>query len=122
MTTGWKLDRLQREALLARYPPRYADAVADHVTLLSNKAGGDTADPPGAVNDARIVGRVDDGAGVEALVVAIGGSTNRPDGGTWHVTWSLADGRTAKESNTVIAECGWSDLEGGPIRLEPARW
>jgi hypothetical protein len=28
---GWKLDRSDREALLRRFPPKYAEAVADHV-------------------------------------------------------------------------------------------
>lgn len=122
MTTGWKLDRAQREDLLVRYPPRYAEAVADHVTLLSNAAGGATAEPPDPAEDARIVGHADDGLGVEALVVAIAGSTDRPDGSTWHVTWSLAEGRAAKESNAVIATRGWTDLDGPALRLTPARW
>lgn len=122
MPTGWKLDRAQRGHLLTRYPPRYGEAVADHVTQLSDKAGGDVADPPDPVSDARIVGRADDGEGVEAMVVAIAGSTDRPDGGVWHVTWSLGEGRAARESNDVIARHGWSDLDGGLLRLEPARW
>lgn len=122
MTTGWKLDRAQREDLLSRYPPRYAEAVADHVTFLSNQAGGDTADPPDPAPDARIVGRADDGEGVEAMVVAIGGSTERPDGGVWHVTWSLAEGRAARESNEVIARHGWKPLDGPVLDLAPAHW
>lgn len=122
MTTGWKLDRDQRAALLARHPPRYAQVVADHVTLLANHAGGATAVPPEPAGEARIVGRADDGLGVEAMVVAIDGSTRRPDGGTWHVTWSLAEGRAPKESNAVIAEKGWQPLDGGALVLEPARW
>lgn len=122
MTTGWKLDRGQREELLARFPPRYPQAMADHVTLLSNQAGGATADPPDPAEDPRIVGHADDGSGVEAMVVAIAGSTERPDGRTWHITWSLSEGRMAKESNDVIAKRRWSDLDGGPLRLTPARW
>lgn len=122
MTTGWKLDRQQRDELLLRFPPRYERAIADHVTLLSNQVGGATADPPGSVGAARIVGHADDGHGVEALVVAIDGGTARPDGGTWHVTWSLAEGRAARESNDAIARFGWAELDGGPLRLAPARW
>lgn len=122
MTIGWKLDRAERDALLARFPPRYAEAVADHVTLLANDAGGESADPPAPIAQARIVGHADDGAGVEAMVAALDGSTERPDGGTWHVTWSLAPGRRARESNDVIARLGWTALDGGPLRLEPARW
>lgn len=122
MTTGWKLVPKCRERLLGTYPPRYPQVVADHVTLLANQHGGNQAEPPPAVTNARIVGRVDDGGGVEAMVVAIGGATTRPDGGTWHITWSLAEGRHAVESNHVIAALGWEPLDGGSIGLDPARW
>jgi hypothetical protein len=43
------------------------------------------------------VGEADDGAGVQALVVRIGGTTERPDGAIYHITWSLAEGREARE-------------------------
>lgn len=129
MTVGWKLDRSQREQLLAALPPRYGKVVADHVTLSVS----DTAPPP-AVIDARIIGHVDDGAGVEACVVALEGSTTRPDGGTWHITWSLSNDRTARESNDVIAAVGWTEIpplpsslasslaSSLPLSLTPARW
>ena len=119
-TIGWKLRRDQRKALLARFPPEYPNIVADHVTLRTD-TGGDSALPQ--ENEAEVVGKADDGRGVEALVVRLGGTTDRPDGSTYHITWSLADGREAKESNDVIAEQGWVALdEPVPIRLEPARW
>lgn len=118
MTTGWKLDRKQREALLVLYPPRYANVVADHVTLHPNLPG----DPPSAVSSACIVGHADDAEGVEALVVAIDGGTLRSDGGTWHITWSLADGRRARESNDVIREIGFIPLDGDDLFLIPASW
>jgi len=101
--TGWLLDPLEREALLTRFPPAHATVVAHHVTL---KFGDQDAQPPGAVR-AEIVGGADDGSGVQALVLAIDGSTARPDGGTFHITWSLAEGREARESNDVIA-AGWT--------------
>ncbi len=41
-------------------------------------------------------------SGVEAMVVAIDGTTDRPDGSTYHITWSLGDGRRARESNDVL--------------------
>lgn len=122
MSNGWKLDRACRGALLAQFPPRYARADADHVTL-SSAAGGVAADPPPPVGQARIIGRADDGKGVEAMVVEIDGGTTRPDGGTWHVTWSLAEGREAKESNNVIAECGFTPIDDGPtLILTPGHW
>ena len=114
--TGWALDRSEREILLARFPPRYPQAVADHVTLKF--APGDARLP--TETEGEIVGEADDGAGVQALVVRIGGTTDRPDGSTYHVTWSLADGREAKESNDVIRAGGWRAFEAPiPIRLQP---
>ena len=115
---GWRLAADDRAALLRRFPPRYARAVADHVTFGVGE--GHTL-PYIAL--AEVVGRADDGKGVEALVVALGGSTDRPTGGTYHITWSLADGRRAKESNDVIAREGWAPVgEASQVRLEPARW
>ncbi|MBW8785631.1 MAG: hypothetical protein JF593_13510 [Novosphingobium sp.] len=121
MTVGWKLDRALRDTLLGRFPPRYGEVVADHVTLKWAKGNGPD-DVPGPVGEARIVGRADDGEGVEAMVVAINGNTDRPDGSTWHITWSLGPGRKAAESNDVIAARGWEPLDGGEVVLTPAKW
>ena len=116
---GWRLDPAGRAALLARFPPRYANAVADHVT----HGRADRAPPLPAAPAARIVGHADDGAGVEALVVEIAGDSARWDGSTYHITWSLGPGREAKESNDVIARRGWTPVAGRPeVRLEPAEW
>lgn len=115
--TGWKLDRGEREALLRQYPPRYDQAVADHVTL---EVGG--KEMPGEVR-AAIVGRGDDGEGVEAMVVTVDGTTDRPDGSTYHITWSLGPGRRAKESNDVLKERGWNEFDHPvPVTLKPARF
>lgn len=103
---GWTLDESERGGLLDRYPPRYANVVAHHVTLASDAE--DRA-LPGPVH-AAIVGRGDDGKGVEAMVVAIDGDTARPDGSTFHITWSLGDGRRARESNEVL-KCGWEKFD-----------
>jgi hypothetical protein len=118
--TGWKLDPAQRAELLLQFPPRYPNVVADHVTLESG-VGPDTSLPPEA--EAEIVGRADDGKGVEAMVVRLNGTTDRPEGSTYHITWSLAEGRRAKESNEVIARDGWQDFDlPMPVRLTSARW
>ena len=118
---GWKLDRGQREELLRRFPPRYPDAIADHVTLRSN-AKGDPLPPP---VDARIVGHADDGDSLEAMVVTVDGTPDRPDGSIFHITWSLdgAKGRRAKESNELLKQLGWKELdEPVPVDIEPARF
>ena len=113
---GWKLDRSERGQLLERFPPRYPEAVADHVTLQP----GDGPLPPGVA--AEIVGHADDGAGVEALVVAIDGTSDRPDGSTFHITWSLGDGRRARESNDVLRDRGWAAIDPVPVTVTPARF
>lgn len=114
--TGWLLDPRDREALLQRFPPRYAEVVAHHVTLKF----GDRAAVPPTETEGEVVGVADDGLGVEALVVRIAGSTDRPDGATYHITWSLASGREARDSNAVIARLGWTGLPRPvPIRLAP---
>jgi hypothetical protein len=106
--------------MLARIEPTYPNVVADHVTLAAKVAP--EAPLPDAVS-AEAIGRIDDGRGVEALVVAVDGTTARPGGGTYHITWSLGPGRRAKESNDALAAGPWQPLPE-PIALEltPARW
>ncbi len=114
---GWKLDRADRSRLLERFPPKFSETIADHVTLRSRVAR-DSELPCETAGE--IVGRIDDDAGVEAMVVRIDGTTGRPDGSIYHITWSLGRDRHARESNDVIARLGWQPLEPIPIRLEPA--
>ena len=114
--TGWLVDPAARDTLLARFPPRYPRVIAHHVTQTF---GDRDAQAPEATT-AEIVGEADDGLGVQALVVAIGGSPARLDGGTYHVTWSLAEGRVAWESNAVIAASGWTAvMPPASVRLLP---
>ena len=118
---GWKVDRGQRNELLERFPPRYRDVVADHVTLSSDARG----EPLPADVQSKIVGRADDGDGLECLVVTIDGSTDRPDGSTFHITWSLdkSRGRQARESNDVLKDHGWTPIPVAvPVKLKPARF
>jgi hypothetical protein len=115
---GWKIDAADRAALLHRFPPRYARTVADHVTF--GRGAGLTLPN---IKVAEVVGHADDGSGVEALVVALGGSVERPTGGTYHITWSLQPDRRPKESNDVIAQGGWQPVgESLIVRLSPGRW
>jgi hypothetical protein len=118
--TGWKLPQEQRGALLELFPPRYGKVVADHVTL---RAGADRETPLPREVEAKVVGRADDGESLECLVVSLDGSTDRPDGSTYHITWSLGPGRKAKESNDVLRDRGWKRINAPiGIDLEPARF
>ncbi|HEY8591579.1 MAG TPA: hypothetical protein VIL42_01800 [Sphingomicrobium sp.] len=119
--TGWKLPQVERELLLRQFPPKYANVVADHVTLRVG-AGPQTPLPP-QPDHARVIGRADDGESLECLVVELDGTTDRPDGSTYHITWSLGPGRKARESNDVLRDQGWKHLDAPiDVELEPARF
>lgn len=118
--TGWKLPRDEREQLLERFPPQYENIVADHVTL---RVGADSDTPLPRGVEAQIVGEADDGASLQCLVVSLDGTTDRPDGSTYHITWSLGAGRKARESNDVLRDRGWKHFEAPvDVTLEPARF
>lgn len=117
---GWKVEEISRRELLQLFPPRYPNIIADHVTLKA-KVAGDAALPGEVAGE--IIGRADDGNGVEALVVRIDGGTDRPDGSFWHITWSLGLDRRAVESNDVIRTQGWEPFDlPQSVALVPARF
>lgn len=116
--TGWRLDRDDRSELLDRFPPKFPDTVAEHVTLQSG-----TDCPLPTARTGEVIGEIDDGAGVQALVVRIGGTEKRPDGSTYHITWSLGPGRKARESNDVLRDRAWDRFNAPvPVELEAARF
>ncbi len=122
MTLGWKLDASERERLLQQIPPSWPDVIADHVTF--QPSSGQKAQPLYDTH-AEIVGVSDDGEGVQALVVSIDGTTDRPDGSAYHITWSLdeARGRHPVDSNAVIKHHGWRALDRPiTISLTAAKW
>lgn len=115
---GWKLPSADRERLLDRFPAKYQNVVADHVTL---RTGADSRTPLPPQVSARIVGRADDGRSLECLVAELDGTTGRPDGSTYHITWSLGPRRKARESNDVLKDLGWEPLDDPiAIQLTPA--
>jgi len=117
---GWKLPQTERDLLLGRFPPKYEKVDADHVTL---RPGATKDTPLPRKPEARVVGRADDGKSLECLVVELDGTTDRPDGSTYHITWSLGPGRRAVQSNDVLRDQGWQWLDAPiPLELEPARF
>jgi len=118
--TGWKLPEVERELLLRRFPPKYEKVVADHVTL---RVGATPDTPLPNKPQAQVVGRADDGSSLECLVVELDGVTDRRDGSTFHITWSLGPHRNPRESNDVLRDQGWTYIEAPiPVDLEPARF
>jgi hypothetical protein len=117
---GWKVPQEEREMLLQHFPPKYERLDADHVTLRP-RATAQTPLPREV--EARVVGRADDGKSLECLVVELDGSTDRPDGSTYHITWSLGPGRRPVESNDVLRDLGWEYISAPiPIQITPARF
>ena len=117
MVTGWKLPPDERARLLRHFPPKYENVIADHVTLRVGCS--ELPSKP----DARIVGRADDGGSLECLVVELDGTTDRPDGATYHITWSLGPARKPIESNGVLRAFGWTPIDRPiPVELDPARF
>ncbi len=116
---GYTLTPASRRELLERFPPKYRDLKAGHVTLKFPAAPEDA--PPPVPGSARIVGYAD-GDGVEAAVVEIDGSTRRPDGNLFHVTLSVdsARGKESANANDLLKERGFHPVPPIDIALEPA--
>jgi len=102
-----------REQLKDLFPPKFSDFIGHHVTVWF---GGN---PPAELvvgNKAviKVIGYASDES-LEALVVAVDGEPDRPDGKVYHITWSLdrQKGRKPVDSNAVIA-AGKVTLIDGP--------
>jgi hypothetical protein len=116
LVLGWLLHPEDKAQLLREHPPAYPRVVAHHVTL---GVGAKPGTPLPLEIEGMVVGVADDGAGVQALVAEISGTTRRPDGSVYHITWLLADRRRPVESIDVLRR-GWTPLPDlRRIRLEP---
>lgn len=86
MYTSYQLTTKSKKHLTERFPPKYPKHIGHHVTYEFG-VHSDTQLPPHA--DINVVGYQDNPDGIEALVVSVNGSLERPDGGVFHITWSL---------------------------------
>ena len=110
------VDLAERDSLMKEFPPEYCNAIGHHITL---DYGVPQDHPLPMIFTGRIVGDAYD-KGVQALVVEIDGTTRRPDGQTYHITWSLDDGRFPENSKQLLQK-GWFPLEQPiEIQLRPA--
>ena len=115
MYTGYLLTDQTRSKLLAQFPPKYERVVGHHIT---EKFGvGPEVPAPDMPSSVMVVGYIDSGDGVEGLLVAVNGSTNRKDGSKYHITWSLANGRKPVETNNYVNDA--VDVEPIAIAVEP---
>jgi len=86
MYTAYLLEKESREYLLKMFPPKYGHFLGHHITVEF----GVTEDHPLPKEaDIHILSHVDSGDGIECFLVSINDSVKRPDGGFYHLTWSL---------------------------------
>ena len=99
---AYVLDEKSRAKLLKRFPPKFSDVIAHHVTVLFGKVL-PTGFTDGDNQDIDVIWYCSDSS-LEAVEVRAG-SNNRPDGKPFHITLSLdrAAGRKPVDSNAVIS-------------------
>lgn len=115
---AYVLDDLSREKLLRRFPPKYPETVAHHVT---HKYGATTADVPPAPGKITVAGYHDSGA-IEVLTVLVDGCSFQATPGErryYHITHSIdrAQGVAPKNSNDVLAALVSMQGEGALYNL-----
>lgn len=112
---AFELDAQSRSLLAQRFPPKFSEFIGHHITY----AFGVMSDEPLPEADSfRVVGYACDENGLEALVVEVNGTTTRPDGSTFHITWSLDRDAGFKpvNSNHLIKRSGFERIDD-PINI-----
>lgn len=111
---GWEVDQEEIAEILKIFRPQFPDVIAHHITQVF---GVRETYPLPVETKGYLYGYVKDPAmGVECFVVEIGNSLIRPDGQTYHLTWSIdreAGARPAM-SNEAIRNSQWEPL---PLRV-----
>lgn len=96
--TGWKVPDIEQWKKRLLMPCAYQRVLIHHCT---HTFGVDESFPLPLKVPAYILGFADDGTGVQCAILEMGGTSQRPDGSVFHITWSIADGRKAVESNEL---------------------
>ena len=97
MYTGYEIDQDSRSKLAQLYPPKYPNFMGHHITEAFGVKDGSVPEQPQQI---LVVGYINNGEDVEGFVVEIDGTTARPDGGTYHLTWSIDRSKGAKPVHT----------------------
>jgi len=106
MYTAYVIDEESRKRLVEQFPMKYETHVGHHITIMT-PATDESILPNDDNTIINVVGIRDSGDGLEVLVVSVNGTINRPDGGMYHITWSLdIDKYSPKDSNELLASYG----------------
>lgn len=99
--TAYVLDAASRVKLAEKFPPKYPNFIGHHITV---EFGVLSSTPVPEHATTKVIGYADSGDGIEALVVSVNGSVDRPDGSIYHITWSLDSAKySPKDSNSLLA-------------------
>lgn len=98
--TAYVLTKESRDKLLDSFPTMYPNVIAHHITVQFGVPK-DTPPPP-KPNKVQVIGYINDGEGVEGLLVSVDGNVNRDDGSKYHITMSLNPDRKAVETNNYV--------------------
>lgn len=111
----FELSEKSRSELAKIFPPKFPEFIGHHITYGMRKKGDDTL--PHA-DSFRVVGYAINEEGLETLVVEVDGSTSRPDGKIFHITWSLdrSAGFKPVHSNDLLMSKGWQKIHS-PINI-----
>lgn len=98
---AFEVPMASRLALMKLFPPKYDDFIGHHIT----EQFGVPPSTPERTAKVKVVGYVEED-GLEALVVEVDGELHRPDGKTYHITWSLdySKGKKPVMSNALIQQ------------------
>ncbi len=115
--TAYVLDQSSRDALEKKFPPKYPKFIGHHVTVQFGVSAETEVPPPAQL---KVVGYVDSGDGLEALVVSVNGSSTRQDGKIYHITWSLDPEKYSPvDSNTLLKTKRFTIMRSIPIATKP---
>lgn len=115
--SAYVLDEHSRNLLKKRFPPKYPEFIGHHITYKFGVAK-DTV-PPSDPSSVNVIGYADED-GLEALVVSIDNSSERPDGSIYHITWSLdrSEGKKPVHSNKLVKR-GFKKIHPIKISVTP---
>lgn len=118
MYTAYVLDESAREKLTEKFPPKYDNFIGHHVTIDFGVPGDTPVPEPATV---KVIGYVDSGDGLEALVVSVSGNTKRSDGKLYHITWSIDSNSNYKpvDSNTLLQQKKYTLVRPIVIQTQP---
>lgn len=116
--TAFVLSQKSRSEILNRFPPKFPDVIAHHVTENAGVRKEDYYTPKPA--HVRVIGYACDDS-LEALIVKVNGDRKHRDGRTYHITLSLdkSQGRKPFHSNDVIATNEWSPIDEFDVETTP---